>query len=162
MDILTVIDDIVQFLQSQSIIQDYGLIAVFFGHMLPSLLPIMDGIDSAATLSGLSPIAIVIFAAIGGALGDLLWYFAGYYSYRKIKKIENKKTEEIIHRHKKIAFLYSAFPGGEFLMIYAGIKHYKIKSFLPFIIISNGLRSTVSVAAVLGIITLPDYLRQIF
>jgi membrane protein YqaA with SNARE-associated domain len=156
-----IIELIKDFLNHQ-FVQDYGLLAVFFVHMSPSFLFLMEGVDSTAVLSGLNPIAIIIFAGVGGAIGDLLWYYAGLYSYRKIKKIDSKKTIRLIHHHKRLPFLYSAFPGGEILMVYAGIKHFKIYDIFPFVIASNALRASIIVGILTGIITfIPEVLKDL-
>lgn len=158
-DVLSLIKNFVSNLQ---FVNDYGLIGVMFVHMTPSFLFLMEGIDSAAVIGGLNPFAIVVFAIIGGTIGDFLWYYAGMYSYRKLKKIENKKEVDFIHRHRKYAWLYVAFPGGELLMIYAGIKHIKPKKILPFVIASNAIRSSLAVGVTTGIITfLPEIIKQI-
>ena len=90
----------------------YGLLAVFFAHMSPSVLFIMEGVDTAAVILGFNPFAIVLFAVLGGTIGDFTWYYAGFYSYRKLKKIENGKAVRVAKQHRRLAFLYSAFPGG--------------------------------------------------
>ena len=158
--------DIIQLLQNfitdLQIVNDYGLLAVLVAHMSPSFTFIMEGIDTAAVVLGINPVAIVIFAAIGGTIGDFIWFYAGRYSYRKIKKIDKMKSVKIVHRHKKLAFLYTAFPGGEILMVYAGIKHFDKKEIIPYVIASNVLRSALAVGVVTGIITfLPEIVKQI-
>ena len=158
-DVLTLIKNFVSNLQ---FVSDFGLLAVFLVHMTPSILFLMEGIDTAAVVVGLNPFGIVIFAAIGGTIGDFFWYYAGRYSYRKLKKIDNKKEVDFIHRHRKYAWLYVAFPGGELLMIYAGIKHIKPKKILPFVIASNAIRSGLAVGVVTGVITfLPEIIKQL-
>lgn len=158
-DILQLIKN---FLANAQFLNDYGLLAVLFSHMLPSILFVMEGVDSTAVILGFNPIAIIIFAIIGGTIGDFLWYFAGKYAYRKLKKIQNKKEVDFIHKHRKFAWLYSAFPGGEVLMVYAGIKHIKPRQILPFVIASNAIRSSLAVGVVTGIITfLPEIVKQI-
>jgi len=130
--------------------------------MIPSIFFVAEGVIIAAVISGIPPITIVFFAILGGTVGDFLWYALGYYSYRKIKKIENMKFQRVISRYKKAAFLYSAFPGGEILMVYAGIKHFHIMDILPFVIISNLIRAGLAVGIVTGIITfLPEIIKQI-
>ena len=157
-----VIQLIQNFIQATQFVNDYGLLAVLLAHMSPSFTFIMEGIDTAAVVLGLNPIGIVIFAIIGGTIGDFIWFYAGRYSYRKIKKIDNMKSVKIIRHHKKLAFLYSAFPGGEILMVYAGIKHFDKKEILPFVIASNAIRSSIAVGIVTGIITfLPEIVKQI-
>ena len=158
-DVLSLIKNLVNNVQ---FVSDFGLLAVFFAHMIPSIFFLMEGIDTAAVIVGLNPFGIVLFAVIGGTVGDLIWYYAGKYSYRKIKKIQNKKTVDIIRHRKKFAFLYAAFPGGEILMVYAGVKHYNIRQILPYVIASNAIRSSLAVGVVTGIITfLPEIIKQI-
>ena len=158
-DVLTLIKNFVSNLQ---FVSDFGLLAVFLVHMTPSILFLMEGIDTAAVVVGLNPFGIVIFAAIGGTIGDFFWYYAGRYSYRKIKKVEKMKTIDIIRHRKKLAFLYAAFPGGEIIMVYAGIKHYNVRQILPFVIASNAIRSGLAVGVVTGIITfLPEIVKQL-
>jgi len=158
-DVLTLLKNFVSNLQ---FVNDYGLLAVLFVHMTPSIFFLMEGIDTAAVVIGLNPVAIVTFAVIGGTIGDLIWYYAGKYSYRKIKKIENMKTVDVIRHRKKLAFLYSAFPGGEILMVYAGVKHFNVRQILPYVIASNAIRSGLAVGVVTGIITfLPEIVKQL-
>ena len=158
-DFLTLIKN---FVSNLKFVSDYGVLAVLLVHMTPSFVFLQEGIDTAAVVVGLNPFSIVIFAAIGGTIGDFLWYFAGRFSYRKIKKIEKMKTIDIIRHRKKLAFLYSAFPGGEIIMVYAGIKHFNVRQILPFVIASNAIRSSLAVGIVTGIITfLPEIVKQI-
>jgi len=158
-DVLSLIKNFVSNLQ---FVSDYGVLAVLLVHMTPSFVFLQEGIDTAAVVVGLNPFSIVIFAAIGGTIGDFLWYFAGKYSYRKIKKIEKMKTVKIIRHRKKFAFLYAAFPGGEIIMVYAGIKHFNVRQILPYVIASNAIRSSVAVGIVTGIITfLPEIVKQL-
>ena len=83
-----ILELIKNFVSNLQFVSDYGLLAVFFVHMTPSIFFLMEGIDTAAVVVGLNPFGIVIFAVIGGTVGDFIWYYAGRYSYRKIKKIE--------------------------------------------------------------------------
>jgi membrane protein YqaA with SNARE-associated domain len=150
------------FIDSLQIVQQFGLLGIFFIYMIPSVFLIAEGVIIAAVVSGVPTISIIIFAAIGGTIGDLFWYYLGYYSYRKIKKIESKDTVKIIKHYKKFAFLYSSFPGGEILMVYAGIRHYHIPQILPFIVISNTIRASLAVGITIGVINnLPEIIRQI-
>ena len=163
---MTIFDIIINFVskivQSSVIIQDYGLLGLFFIQLLPSFLLI----DSAATVSavilGFNPISIIIFAVLGGVIGDLLWYYFAYYSYRKIKKIENGKAETLIHRYHRPIFLFTSFPGGELILIYAGVKHIKLKQIIPFIIASHVIKTTIAILVGLGILALPEVLGKIF
>jgi len=159
---MSIHEQILDFVQNIVIVQQYGLLAVFFVHMIPSFFFVQEGIDAAATLTGFSPISIVIFAMIGGTVGDFIWYYVGRYSYRKIKKREKMESIDIVRHYKKFAFLYAAFPGGEVLMVYAGIRRFNVRQILPFVAISNILRSSITVSAVIGLLTLPDFLAQIF
>jgi len=156
------VDQILDFVQNIVVVQQYGLLAVFFVHMIPSFFFVQEGIDAAATLIGFSPISIIIFAIIGGTIGDFIWYYVGRYSYRKIKKREKMKSVDIVRHYKKFAFLYAAFPGGEALMVYAGIRRYNVRQILPYVAFSNLLRSAITVSIVIGLLTLPDFLAQIF
>lgn len=160
LDLGTILNLVRNLINSLQFVGQYGLLAVFFAHMSPSIFFLMEGIDTAAVILGFNPFAIVLFAVIGGTIGDFIWYYAGFYSYRKLKKVENGKAVSLAKHHRRIAFLYSAFPGGEILMVYAGIKHYKPRDILPFVIASNAIRSGLAVGVVTGIITfLPEIIK---
>jgi len=162
LDLGTIINLARNLFNNLQFVGQYGLLAVFFAHMSPSVLFIMEGVDTAAVILGFNPFAIVLFAVLGGTIGDFIWYYAGFYSYRKLKKIENGKAVRVAKQHRRLAFLYSAFPGGEILMVYAGIKHYHARDILPFVIVSNAIRSGLAVLIVTGVITfLPEIIKQL-
>ena len=152
-----------QFFEGLQLFQQFGLLGVFFSYMIPPIFfGIAEGVVLAAVLSGLPPISIILFAGIGGTLGDFLWYALGYYSYRKIKKNDTKKFQRIESKFKKLIFLYAAFPGGEILMAYAGVKHFHIKDIAPFVFASNVIIVSLTIAVILGIINfLPEIIKQI-
>lgn len=150
------------FLNNLQFVMQFGLMGIFFAHMIPSIFFIAEGIVIAAVVAGIPHASIVIFATLGGTIGDFLWYALGYYSYRKLKKDETMKFNKDISKFKRAIFLYSAFPGGEALMIYAGVRHYHYKKILPYVIASNALRSGLAVGIVTGVITfLPQIIKQI-
>jgi len=159
---INVLGLIKDFFNNVQFVQQYGLMGIFFAHMVPSFFLIAESIVLAAIVSGISPIAVVIFATLGGTLGDFIWYALGYYSYRKLKKIDNMKLQRVVSKFKRAAFLYSAFPGGEILMIYAGVKHFQYKDILPYVIASNAIRSGLAVGIITGVITfLPQIIKQL-
>lgn len=139
-----------------------GLLGIFFIYMLPSFFLLEEVAVGALLAIGVQPISIIIFATLGGSLGNVMWYYVGKYSYKKLKKLDEVKTQKTIAHYKKLAFLYSGFPGGELLSIYGGVRHYHLKLILPYMIASNLIRASLGVAVMSGLITnIPDFLKQI-
>lgn len=163
---MTTLDIIINFIsktvQSSIIINDYGLLGLFFIQLLPSFFLIDTASTVSAIILGFNPIAVIIFAVLGGVVGDLLWYFLAYFSYRKLKRIENGKALRLEHRFHKFVFLLTAFPGGELILIYAGVRHIDLKQIIPYIITGHVLKTIIAILIGLGILALPELIGKFF
>ncbi len=149
----------IQEILSNNIFQDYGVLGLFLNALLSATaIPLPTEIlTSALLVGGENQILIVIVLITGSSIGGLINYFIGFGGnklFQKLKKKENKKELKDQTKSHKILdkfgwsgiFFSSWIPViGDLILISAGVKKFKFKKFLLFMILGKVTKSVIVV-----------------
>lgn len=143
--------------------QQYGIFILFFWTIIPSAKTIVPEVFSFALLmAGKTPIQLIVISAIGATIGDYVLYLLGRGSFRlfKGKNKEVAEADHLFHKFRLPIFLATPFLSivGDIIVFTAGIERVGFKRILPFILTGQTVRMTLGMLALLGIISLPEYL----
>lgn len=159
---IDLVKPVLDFFQSP-IFQQMGIFGLLIYSAMPSFLAPLpnETISAPLLIGGMSPIIIVIVMSIGSLLGDLLMFYLGKHVRRLFhKKVENAKPSHFMHRHRYWIFVLAVpIPYlSESVMALAGHQHLNLKKIIPFIYLGELLRAVVGTSAVLGILSIPEFL----
>ena len=146
--------------------QTFGLVILFVWTIIPSAVTISEVFTIPLLALGVSPVILIIVGTLGSTAGNYILYLIGRGTHRAIKG-KHKKTADADHfLHKYRHPIFFAVPFllfiGDFIVILAGYKRIGFIKILPFLLIGETIRQTLSVYAILGLIQLPEILDLSF
>ena len=135
----------------QDLVNTLGALAIFAYGFIPSAFRIIGttGFFLALIADGINPFILVIFGALGEALGSSVLYLVGrgFFKHIQNKGIDKKLagTNHILGKYRIIIYFSVPFIGsaGDILMLISGHQRIGILKIFPFLILGNFFRYSI-------------------